>query len=450
MTRTSFRAGRWGLMLGLLVLLAAPATADDTTPTRVPLTDPQDFELLPLSNVERMAFAAKHPQIAQRGQVLARRAKRLREQLAKRKNKDDAGSKKIRQQLAKLKEQTAAVSVKLYDLLADEGFDASLVRAMNACPPGDDRIGRYARGLVLHVPQLENDQRALFEVIIQRMHGARQALLAQKARLSLAAKQSELARDVRNPLVATFDRHWRETERRFWMLVDYVLDEDQRAALGRALPSRYQEKANPVEHLFALPELRPEQFARVQAILTETEAEASADKAAQLRVRQALKEKGLSKEDRKALQQELAAAGKRLGELHLDTAKQTKAVLTDAQIRSWEAIPPRVSANDRRERPERVLQGMPLDAEQRADMQRRRKQVAQTVRQVQAKRRDIARMGADYGPDSPQQMMMQTMMAGVQAEGARLSRAFLGDLFLDVLRPDQVSAWVLGHYGRKR
>ena len=437
-----------------VLLLPLHASADETpetpNPTKIPVLDPQDFELLPLTNVEKLAFVAEHPQVGQRAQVLANRAKRLRQQLAKRKNKQDAGSKKIFQQIARLKDQAADVTSKLYDLLADKGFTMEVAEAINACPRGADRMGRYARSLVLVVPELEPKQRALMATVIERMLGARQALRAQETRFRLLAKQSELDADVRQQLTNGFQRQWRENEQRFWRLVDYVLTDDQRAKLGRSLPGPYREKSNGIEHLYRLPGLTPEQFARVQAILTEAEAETSADKAAQRRIREALRAKDLADDERKELRKQVAAAGKRLSELYLDTARQTKAVLTAEQIQAWEAIPPRLSANDRRERSDRVLQGMPLGPRQRQAIKSKRAAFTEQVRELQNKRREVARMGADYGADSPQQMMMQTMMAGVEAAGAALGRQLLGDVFLNVLTVDQTTAWVLGNFGRRK
>ena len=47
-------------------------------------------------------------------------------------------------------------------------------------------------------------------------------------------------------------------------------------------------------------------------------------------------------------------------------------------------------------------------------------------------------------------MAMEMEMAGVRAESSASQRAQLGRIFKEVLTPEQVSRWVLGHYGYKR
>ena len=70
-----------------------------------------------------------------------------------------------------------------------------------------------------------------------------------------------------------------------------------------------------------------------------------------------------------------------------------------------------------------------------------------------AARKEMAlarRKGADYGPDSPQMMAMQMAMNGAKAGQAQASRELMGAIFTEVMTPDQVSTWVLGHWGYKQ
>ena len=111
------------------------------------------------------------------------------------------------------------------------------------------------------------------------------------------------------------------------------------------------------------------------------------------------------------------------------------------------AIPPRVSFNDRRRDGRRVLEGMEFSALQEAQMAVLRKEGRQAAKAYRAKMGELRKQGADVGPDSPQQMMMQMMMAGAPGEALAAQRHLLGRVFREVLTEEQVISWVMGLYG---
>jgi len=122
---------------------------------------------------------------------------------------------------------------------------------------------------------------------------------------------------------------------------------------------------------------------------------------------------------------------------------RVKGLLTPEQVEAYEAVPPRLSANDRRQRPEQVLERVPLTVQQKERLQEMRKELAGTVRAMQTRAAELNREKAAYGPDAPQQMMMMAELAEIRGEGARLGRRALGTVFRDVLTSEQLITWIL-------
>lgn len=412
--------------------------------------NPANFDLLPLGDVERLTLYREHPTLATRLTVLANRGKKLQKQYQKRKNKNDDGGRKLAQQIRQTGLAVGKLMAASMDVLKEYGITEEVLRLVETAPKdGHYRVQRYAHSLVLTL-DLDDTQRKLFERIVPEVNGATYALGAQRRRLDLALKQSEVDKDRRNGLVRTFDQQLNWNDKRFWMLADYVLDDAQRLALKERLPTSYQRIQNGLEHLYQLEGITPSQGARAQSIVTEFEAEAAPDQALVRKSQQQLRAKGTSGADRRAIRLEVKAANERLQDLQIHMAKAFKKVLSEKQIELYKAIPPRLSHVDRRRNFNYVFDAMPFSAEQQKELNKMKRSYRSEQQVMQRELADIRRKGADFGADSPQMGMMQMEMAGVAAKGYAIQRKAMGHVFTSVLHPDQVSGWVLGYYGKVR
>lgn len=446
-----------GLLVAAAALLAthAPAPADEQAPaavTTAPDIVPVPAERmawLPLSGVVRAELAAAHPRVAGRLAALAKRGAALRGQLAGRDLAPSART-RIQEQLDRADEEAGEALAQLLEVAPQEPITPALLRAIAAAPGGAHAELRHAMALGPVVADLTPAQHALLEYVRARIEGALAAIEAQRTVLPDALKEMPLDAggdatrvEVRQRLERGLDRQVRAIERRWWSLLDYVLERHQRAAWFRSLPTAWLDKVNPAEQIYDLPGLTPSQAMRTVSLLTEYEAESSPDEAAVRRLRAERDAPGVDDETKKTLQRDLGDAQKRVAARGLALARALKAVLTDEQYEAFQAIPPRLSSADRRERGEKVLEGVAPTPAQLTRLEALREELLGTVKALQQRAAELNREKAEYGPDSPQQMMMMAQLAGVRGEGARLGRQALGTVFLDVLTPDQVAAWVL-------
>ena len=447
------------LVLCVGTLGTAPASARESL--RHKSLQPRALDLLPLGDLERQAFNAEHGVLIYRTQALNKRVKtldgKLRKLNATRAKAKGSKRKKIDAQLGtlgterkRLRLQVSGLMARLTAELVEDGMQPVLIPVMNAAPAGAGRLDRYSRSLVLLVPDLSPTQWRVFDRVVTQTDGAWHALTAQKERTLLALKQTELDKAEVRAVGSTFDRQLRLIDRRFWQLVDFTLTRDQRVQLWNNLPQRIRRKSQPVEHLYALPGLSSSQGTRLRSLMTEIEHESSPDNAAVKRINIGLKKKGMKGPERKALSKERGDAYKRLTELRRFAVSETRTILDEEQWLEYLSIPPRVSINDRRANNKRVFEGFKPGPDQQAVMQKIANDVRREKRAGQKRVAELRRKGGDYGPDSPQMMGMQMQMAGVQAEGARMQRDLIGRIFLEVMTPDQVTHWVMGHWGYKR
>ncbi len=440
------------LLLVGMAFGAAPVGADDVSATGVtaPILKPGGQDLLPFDDFGRQDFNKKNGVLVYRLGALEKKAGKLRSQAYKIKNAKDAKRRGMLEEARRLTVQTTALRMRLTQELVASGIDGSVIAYINGAPRGAGRMERYAHGLVLLLSDLSDKQRALFEQVVTQIDGAYHAITATKERTLLSLKQSKLDKAETGAVRRTFDAQLRLIDQRFWLLVDLTLGLEQKAALWNRLPGRMRRKSQPIEHLYQLPGLTPAQATRLRAVQTEQEHELSPDTAAVKRIAVQLKDKALSREQRQALTKQRGTVYGRIMELRRSTAKATRSILTDEQWLAFEAIPPRVSTNERSGNYRRVLNGFKPDGRQQAQI--RKLQAAQRVerRATQKRMAEIRRSGGDYSPDSPQMAGMQMAMAGAKAESAASNRTFLGAVFLDVLRADDVSRWVMGHWGYKR
>ena len=430
---------------------AKDGSAESATAKKVAASldiDPANFDLLPLHPVERGAVFLDNEDVLYRATILHRRALKIRENLARRKNQNDDGSKKLRVQLKKIRKEAAPVLSKVVDICSQYEFDKTCLALLKDVPRGPKRVMRYAHRTVLSVEDLSPAQRSLLTRVVTQVEGAVLALQAQKKRQQLAFKQAKTEEKLSREILRTFDRQSYDMDKRFWRLVDYVLTDEQRSVVYGRLPGAYRQRSQIVEHLYRTPNLTPKQSSKLTALLTEMEAEASPDRAAQKRLGSKLRTKTLSKTDRQALKQEQRETNRRLTELVRFGYVETKKIFTDAQWTYYRSIPPKINVGERGQRLDRVLTGYspsPKIAKQlrglKKSVQARRKAAYQRVN-------EIRKMSADYGPDSPQMMSMMTMMAGATGTADAASREAIGRAFLEVLPPEDTTRWVLSLFGR--
>ena len=438
------------LAVALLALLAAPrADADPTPGVQAPILQAGTSDLLPFDDLERADFNKEHGVLVYRLTALEQRVETLRKQLA-RKDLPAPGRTKDEEEVRRLGIQTTALRMRVTQELQKHGVDGALIAYMNHAPDGPGRIERYAYGLVLLQPDLGAKTRAVFDRIVPQVEGAYHALTAQKERTLLALKQSKLDPVETRALGQTFDRQLRVIDQRFWTLVDVTLDRDQRVWIWQRLPGALKRKSQPVEHLYQLPGLASTQAARLRAILTEMEQEASPDQAAVTRIGTLLGDKKLSAEERGRLTSERNAAYERLGALQRYTHDTTRSILTAEQWLEYLSIPPRLSTNERSGNYDRVLQGFKPSAAQSAKMRSLQNALRAQRRGPEKRLAELRREGADYGPDSPQMMSMEMEMTGARADGAAAGRSYLGAVFTEILTPDELTRWVMGHWGYKQ
>jgi hypothetical protein len=437
-------------VFALFLLLPAIARAEETGSEAGPTLELEHLDLIPLGEFEREDFRKEHMELSKQLQSFASRIRSLESKLAKHEKKDDEAAKKLAAEIARLQSKVDAPLAALRAELLEYGLTDAMLELMAAAPEGPGRQERYSHRLILLLDDLDPVQRSIFEQVIPEVDGAYLAAQALRDRTELALKQSNLERRHVQGILNGFQRQTNVIEARFWCLVDYVLGDDQKAALWEMLPTRMRRHSTPQDHVYALPGLTPTQGARVKALITEIEAESAPDQALVRRAQVALRAKGLTKKERAALSKDQREANARLNALRRFAYEATKDILTESQIQAMKAIPPRVSMNDRRRDGRRTLQGIAFDAEQEAALESLRNEGRQVARQFQMRMRDLRKESGDVGPDSPQMMMMEMMSAGARGEVLTQQRLLLGRVFREILTREQVSGWVMGLYGDRR
>ena len=231
------------------------------------------LDLLPLGEFEREDFRAEHLELARRLEQGARQQRartsdpqRDRKGAKERRPADDAGT-------------LAADLAELRTLLRPYGLSDAVLLAMARAPQGEGRVERYSHHLVLLLDDLTPEQRRIFERVVPEVDGAYLAAQALRDRTELALKQADLDERQTRGVLDGFRRQTRVLETRFWQLVDYVLEDEQKARLWELLPSSFRRHASPEDHVYALPTLEPAQGARVKALITEIQAESAPDEA---------------------------------------------------------------------------------------------------------------------------------------------------------------------------
>ncbi len=322
-------------------------------------------------------------------------------------------------------------------LAALDPADAARLRAM---PRGELREERYNHGVVLEVEDLTAAQRDLLERAVAATDAAMRALLVQRRRIGPA-----LDDEMRPRLVGSLDRQRYETEQRFWNVVYFVLTPAQTRWARERLSPRYRPVREPEQQLYVLSGITPSQATRVRAIFAEFESEKAADDAATLAVRARLQDKTLAPAERQSLQREAAEAGARLARLAEGLRGSIYAILTPEQVAEFESGPLVLGMGQRGQPASRLLGAVPLSPEQAARLAELQKEFEREQAAIQKGMSGEynAMMKEAFGPESPQQMTMETMRREVYGRVLGRMRAYGGRFVAEVLEPDQVARWIV-------
>ena len=418
-----------------VLLSGALAAADEQRPT----LRAEDWPLLPINDLERQELARDHPDLVRQATQLGARIRKLESMRQARPDPNDDAGRKIGDQARSLRARLQPLLAKAVESLGDEVIDDALLRRIRAVAPGPLRSIRHATSLVAIVEGVPEPAKDLLAHVQPRLEGALLSLEARKHTLRARGEKGGLERRDVDALIGGIDLRMRVLERRYWRLVDYIVPEEARAALHRRLPSTHQKRETVLEYLFTLPALTASQATRLRAVLTEVEAQAAPDQALIKRLRATLDQQ----DDRRAAHKSIAEAGHRVTELHRWATTEARKILNDAQWRAFEAIPPRVRLQDRKQTSVDVLKGVTLSDEQRRTLDGMRDEL-RTYRDTYRKRRTAAALQMrGMGEDSPEMAGAMMAMAAVEAEGNVVQRRFNGRVLVELLRPDQVVAWVI-------
>jgi len=322
-------------------------------------------------------------------------------------------------------------------LAALEPADAARLRAM---PRGELREERYNHGVLLEVEDLTAAQRDLLERAVAATDAAMRALLVQRRRIA-----PSLDDEMRPRMVASLDRQRYETEQRFWQVVYFVLEPAQARWARERLSPRYRPVREPEQQLYVLKGITPSQATRVRAIFAEFESERAADDAATLALRARLQDRSLAAAERQALQCEAAEASARVQRLADGLRGSIYAILTPEQVLEFEASPLVLGMGQRGQPASRVLGTLPLSPEQasrRAGMQKEFEREQAAIQKGMSGEYN-SMMKEAFGPESPQQMTMETMRREVYGRVLERMREFGGRFVLEVLDAEQVARWIV-------
>ncbi len=431
----------------LLVTCLAPAASADETGPATPLTR-SDLTLLPLDEADLARFQRDHADLVVRVEMILKRAERVEENLRERFKPDqapDTGTRALLEERQRLAEQSLTLLPEIEERLAKAGLPAGALERARRAPKGPYRAERFGRALLLDflqpvmIPVLP--QRALFQRLVPHVDGAVLALHAEIERLKAATGSDA---ESRQALAQELEQRRREIERRFWRLVYWTLTEEQRFELGRRLPHDLQKRDDGIGHVYLVKGLTPSQGVAFKALLLEIEAEAAADTSAIKRAQDALASGTLPAEEKRAHERALQETQKRLVDIQLRIRDQGLALFTQEQVREIKALPPYLSGAERTRPVQETLREIPTTPDQQIAFAALGRRYAEAKQRFERGALDIQRRLKDAGPDSPEREMAEMMYAGLAGEGASALREAHGEVFLTILTPDQVEAWVLG------
>lgn len=435
------------LSASLLWLGLAASFATGEPPREKPLTR-ADLLLLPFDEVELARFQRDHADFVARVEIVLKRAERVEEMLRERVRPDqpvDPGTLALVEERTRLEQQSLALVPEIDERLAKAGLPAGSLERARRAAVGPSRAERFGRALLLErlapisLPALP--QQALFQRLVPHVDGAVLALHAEGQRLAAA---SGAEADSRQVLAQELDQRRREIERRFWRLVYWTLPDAQRFELCKRLPHALKKLDDGIGHVYLVKGLTPSQGVAFKALLLEIEAEAAADTTQVKRAQDALEGGKLSPEERRAHEQAIQTAQRRLVDLQLRVRDQGLTMFTLEQIQEMRSLPPYLSGAERTRPVKDTLHEFRLTPEQQVACVELGRRYADAKQRFERGALDVQRRLKDAGPDSPEREMAEMMYAGLAGEGAAALREAHGELVLTILTPDQVEAWVLG------
>jgi len=320
------------------------------------------------------------------------------------------------------------------------GLDSASASRLRAMPRGELREERYNHSVLLEIGDLSAAQRDLLERAIAATDAAMRALLVQRRRIAPA-----LDDEMRPRLVGSLDRQRYETEQRFWNIVYFVLTPAQTRWARERLSPRYRPVREPEQQLYVLAGITPSQATRVRAVFAEFESEKAADEAATLAIRARMQDRTLTPPERQALQREAGEAGARLARLTEGLRGSIYGILTPEQLAEFESGPLVLGMGQRGQPASRLLGSLPLSPEQaarRAELQKEFEREQAAIQKGMSGEYN-AMMKEAFGPESPQQMTMETMRREVYGRVLGRMRALGGRFVVEVLEPEQVARWIV-------
>ena len=164
------------------------------------------------------------------------------------------------------------------------------------------------------------------------------------------------------------------------------------------------------------------------------------------RVRELLRDKGLDAATRKEYESARGDAYRRLGALNEAFRERLRSILTQEQRDALNAAPPMLNLGERNRPPGELLRGLQTTGEQRQRVEALGREAGKYRQEVQKAQQQAggAMMGADLGPESPQQMTMMVMYRGAQEKMQSHFREFGREVVLEILTPSQLAAYVVG------
>lgn len=326
------------------------------------------------------------------------------------------------------------------------GMTDELFEQLRSMPHGHAREQRVNHARILEAPDLTSRQRAVLEPLVYAVNGSLVALERSQSRVMQSFKKED--RKLGQQATARIREQFRQTERRFWNVIYYVLTPDQMRAVRPRLTRRYRNISQPRESMIALPGMTPSQGLRVTARFTEHQSEITADQAAVRRLGIELRRKDLTREQRQKINAERGACYRRMGACNQRLREDLSAILNEEQRRAYASLPPMLNLAERGRPPWSYTAKMALDSEARKDIQTLQRAVGSQLRDAQREaRRAMQGMGGDMselGPESPQAMGMQMMRQNQRGRRDEIMREAGADLMIEILAPHQIIRWVVG------
>jgi hypothetical protein len=183
---------------------------------------------------------------------------------------------------------------------------------------------------------------------------------------------------------------------------------------------------------------------RLKALLVELDAETQADVAEIRRADARLAEPGVPGAERGDVEESKRAAVRRATDARIRAFETGMAVLTPEQVLELHAVPPHVTGAERAENPREIVKTMALTPAQAAALRDLAASYEDEKRRVEAEVLRVSLAARERGPDSPRQDETMMAYAGVQGRAQEVIRAATREVFLTLLREDQVIGWVLG------